>query len=60
MTVEGKTLKGLTNDNTPTLSGKAEAGSTVEIFDGTNKIGQVEAKADGSWKFEVCTPLSDG
>ena len=45
MTVEGKTLKGLTNDNTPTLSGKAEAGSTVEIFDGTNKIGQVEAKA---------------
>ena len=60
VTVEGKTLKGLTNDNTPTLSGKAEAGSTVEIFDGTNKIGQVEAKADGSWKFEVSTPLSDG
>ena len=60
VTVDGKTLKGLTNDNTPTLSGKAEAGSTVEIFDGTNKIGQVEAKADGSWKFEVSTPLSDG
>ena len=60
VTVEGKTLKGLTNDNTPTLSGKAEAGSTVEIFDGTNKIGQVEAKADGSWKFEVSNPLSDG
>ena len=60
VTVEGKTLKGLTNDNTPTLSGKAEAGSTVEIFDGTNKIGQVEAKGDGSWKFEVSNPLSDG
>ena len=60
VTVDGKTLKGLTNDNTPTLSGKAEAGSTVEIFDGTNKIGQVEAKADGSWKFEVSNPLSDG
>ena len=60
VTVDGKTLKGLTNDNTPTLSGKAEAGSTVEIFDGTNKIGQVEAKGDGSWKFEVSTPLSDG
>ena len=60
VTVDGKTLKGLTNDNTPTLSGKAEAGSTVEIFDGTNKIGQVEVKADGSWKFEVSTPLSDG
>ena len=60
VTVEGKTLKGLTNDNTPTLSGKAEAGSTVEIFDGTNKIGQVEAKAGGSWKFEVSTPLSEG
>ena len=60
VTVEGKTLKGLTNDNTPTLSGKAEAGSIVEIFDGTNKIGQVEAKGDGSWKFEVSTPLSDG
>ena len=60
VTVDGKTLKGLTNDNTPTLSGKAEAGSTVEIFNGTNKIGQVEAKGDGSWKFEVSTPLSDG
>ena len=60
VTVDGKTLKGLTNDNTPTLSGKAEAGSTVEIFDGTNKIGQVEVKADGSWKFEVSNPLSDG
>ena len=60
VTVDGKILKGLTNDNTPTLSGKAEAGSTVEIFDGTNKIGQVEAKGDGSWKFEVGTPLSDG
>ena len=60
VTVDGKILKGLTNDNTPTLSGKAEAGSTVEIFDGTNKIGQVEAKGDGSWKFEVSTPLSDG
>jgi len=60
VTVEGKTLKGLTNDNTPTLSGKAEAGSTVEIFDGTNKIGQVEAKAGGSWSFKVSTPLSEG
>ena len=60
VTVDGKILKGLTNDNTPTLSGKAEAGSTVEIFDGTNKIGQVEAKADGSWKFEVSNPPSDG
>ena len=60
VTVDGKILKGLTNDNTPTLSGKAEAGSTVEIFDGTNKIGQVVAKADGSWSFKVSTPLSEG
>ena len=60
VTVDGKILKGLTNDNTPTLSGKAEVGSIVEIFDGTNKIGQVEAKAGGTWKFEVSTPLSEG
>ena len=60
VTVDGKILKGLTNDNTPTLSGKAEAGSTVEIFDGTNKIGQEVAKADGSWSFKVSTPLSEG
>ena len=58
--VNGVTKKGLTNDNTPTLSGKAEAGSTVEIFDGTNKIGHVEAKAGGSWSFKVSTPLSEG
>ncbi|WP_139537205.1 BapA/Bap/LapF family prefix-like domain-containing protein, partial [Klebsiella spallanzanii] len=37
----------LTNDATPTLSGTAEAGSTVTIYDGDTVLGTVVAGADG-------------
>ena len=34
----------------PTLEGTAEAGTTVEIFDGDQSLGTVEA-SDGTWQF---------
>ncbi len=44
-----------TDDNTPILYGKAEAGSIVSIYvdGGTKPIGTVVADADGSWKYQV-------
>lgn len=41
----------LTNDPTPTVSGTAEAGSTVRISDGTRAMGDVKAAADGAYAF---------
>ncbi|MDR0805731.1 MAG: Ig-like domain-containing protein, partial [Enterobacteriaceae bacterium] len=50
---------GLTNDNTPTLSGKAEANSIVTIYDNGSVIGSVKANSQGEWNFT--TPaLNDG
>ena len=48
-----------TDDNTPTLSGKAEANSVVKVYDGTTLLGSVAVGADGNWSFT--TPaLSNG
>ncbi|HCQ8394559.1 TPA: Ig-like domain repeat protein, partial [Klebsiella oxytoca] len=41
----------LTNDATPTLSGTAEAGATVTIYDGDTVLGTVVAGEDGRWTF---------
>ena len=41
---------GVTADNTPTLSGTAENGSTVTIFDGATLLGSVVAGA-GGWSY---------
>ncbi|KNC17650.1 hypothetical protein AC790_01395 [Pantoea sp. RIT-PI-b] len=50
---------GTTNDSTPALSGTAEAGSIVKIFDGANQIGSVTAGSNGAWSFTSPT-LADG
>ncbi|MCT4708952.1 Ig-like domain-containing protein, partial [Enterobacteriaceae bacterium H11S18] len=48
-----------TDDTTPQLSGKAEAGSLVKIYDGSALIGSAVTNASGSWSFT--TPVrSDG
>uniref|UniRef100_UPI0005614C82 Ig-like domain-containing protein n=1 Tax=Pantoea sp. A4 TaxID=1225184 RepID=UPI0005614C82 len=48
-----------TNDNTPVLSGTAEAGSIVSIYDGSTLLGSVTVGSDGTWSFT--TPaLTDG
>lgn len=49
----------LTDDNKPTLSGTAVAGSLVRIYDGSTLLGSVVA-TNGSWSFTPTSPLADG
>ncbi len=51
---------GLTDDNTPTLSGTAEAGSTLEVFANGEKIGETLVEPDGTWTFTPSPALADG
>ncbi|MDO6410148.1 Ig-like domain-containing protein, partial [Pantoea phytobeneficialis] len=50
---------GTTNDNTPALSGTAEAGAKVSIYDGATLLGTVTAGSNGAWSFTTST-LADG
>jgi len=49
-----------TNDATPTISGTAEANSTIQVFNGTTLIGTATADGTGNWTFSPTTPLADG
>jgi hypothetical protein len=49
-----------TDDTTPTLSGKAEAGSTVRIHDNGSLLGSVVVDGAGNWNFTPTTPLNNG
>lgn len=51
---------GGTDDNTPTLSGKGEAGATVTIIDNGQVIGETLVADDGSWVFTPDAELADG
>ncbi|MBD9517417.1 Ig-like domain-containing protein, partial [Pseudomonas sp. PDM22] len=51
---------GVTDDKTPALSGGADAGSTVVIYDNGVKIGTATATGDGKWTFTPSTDLSEG
>jgi parallel beta-helix repeat protein len=50
---------GLTNDNTPTLTGTAAANSTVKVFDGTTQIATATADGSGAWSYTTAA-LADG
>lgn len=50
----------LTNDNLPTLTGTAEAGSTVSVYDGATLLGTTVAAVGGAWSFTPSTGLADG
>ncbi|MDU2729410.1 Ig-like domain-containing protein [Pantoea sp.] len=50
---------GITDDNSPVLSGTAEAGATVSVYDNGTLLGTVTVNADGSWSFTTPT-LADG
>ena len=41
----------ITNDNTLTLTGTAEAGSTVKLFDGATLLGSALASSTGAWSY---------
>ncbi|TKD61453.1 BapA prefix-like domain-containing protein, partial [Cobetia marina] len=49
-----------TNDQTLTLSGTAEAGSSVSVYDGDTLLETVEADAVGNWNLELSEPLTEG
>ncbi|WP_429213442.1 Ig-like domain-containing protein [Metapseudomonas resinovorans] len=51
----------LTDDRTPTLSGKAEPGVTVFVYDNGKLLGTTSADAiTGTWSFTPDPALSDG
>jgi len=54
----------ITNDNTPTLVGKATSNATISIFDGEGEnallLGTTTADNDGNWSYTPTSPLTDG
>ena len=54
----------ITNDNTPTLVGKATANATISVFDGEGEsaplLGTTTADNDGNWSYTPTSPLADG
>ena len=50
---------GITNANVLTLTGTAEANSTVKVYDGASLLGSALTNATGSWSFATAV-LSDG
>ena len=59
-----KTGLHITNDNTPTLVGKATSNATISIFDGEGEnaplLGTTTTDADGNWSYTLNSPLADG
>ncbi|GEP09341.1 hypothetical protein MMMDOFMJ_1096 [Methylobacterium gnaphalii] len=51
---------GLSNSQTPAITGTAEAGSTVTISNGATVLGSTVAAADGTFSFRPSTALADG
>ncbi|KAA0550799.1 BapA prefix-like domain-containing protein [Citrobacter braakii] len=49
-----------TNDPLPTLSGTAEANSTVRVYDNGSFIGFTSADGTGAWSFTPGTELGNG
>ncbi|MBU3008097.1 Ig-like domain-containing protein, partial [Cobetia amphilecti] len=49
-----------TNDATPTLTGSAEAGSTVTITHNGEVVDSVTADTNGAWRYTPSTDLTDG
>ena len=54
----------ITNDNTPTLVGKATSNATISIFDGEGEnaplLGTTTADNGGNWSYTPTSPLADG
>ena len=50
---------GSTNDNTPVLSGSAEANAIVTVYDGTTVLGSTTASGTGAWSFQTAA-LTNG
>ena len=49
----------ITNDNTLTLTGTAEANSTVKVYDGATLLGSATADGSGAWSYTTAA-LTNG
>lgn len=49
-----------TNNNKPTITGTAEANTTVTVYDGAATIGIVTSDSTGKWSLTPTTALIDG
>jgi large repetitive protein len=59
--ITGPAAGSTTDDNTPTITGTAEPGSTVTVSEGGNPICTAQADpVTGAWSCEPTTPLADG
>jgi hypothetical protein len=50
----------VTNDNTLTLTGTAEAGSTVKLYDGATLLGSALASGTGAWNYTTAALANGG
>ena len=48
------------SDNTPTITGQAEASSTVKVFNGSNQIGTAGVGSNGSFSVTIPDALANG
>ncbi|UGA40401.1 Ig-like domain-containing protein [Chromobacterium haemolyticum] len=51
---------GITGNNQPTVTGTAEANSTVTVYVDGTAVGTTTADGSGAWSYNIATPLSDG
>ena len=58
-TDSGTVGDGITNDNTLTLTGTAEANSTVKVYDGATLLGSATANGSGAWSYTTAA-LANG
>ncbi|HBO3681034.1 TPA: hypothetical protein L4T35_000943, partial [Pseudomonas aeruginosa] len=49
-----------TDDTTPTLVGKGEAGSVVYVYDNGKLLGSATVNGQGNWSYTPTTPLGEG
>ncbi|AWH88934.1 Ig-like domain-containing protein [Limnobaculum parvum] len=49
-----------TDDSTPTLTGKSDSGSVVEVYGNGVLLGSVVTDSSGQWNFTPTAPLTDG
>ena len=58
-TDSGAVGDGITNDNTLTLTGTAEANGTVKVYDGATLLGSATANGSGAWSYTTAA-LANG
>jgi MYXO-CTERM domain-containing protein len=60
LTIDAPTPGQVTTDTTPTVSGTANPGETVEVFVDGAKVGDAVADANGDWSLELTDALGEG